>query len=526
MTFKGVVEFLPSFLKDKNDEVSDSLRESLEWTRNNIDPKENEETRPPEDERVKLLCFWVVEYFPPSQHQALLQGMRSLDWDKAKLGPKRESPLEWVEEARASPYGSAWRNVGRLTRETDSSKPMARAAPLPDGVEFVAAHLQQVLPSHTAVCIQFVLEESLTEKLDELLRTEYRAEASEGGAILGAANQKQIAIKRARKRIRERMSKWFKNHLPGRFAGGALDGAFPSCEFLLTAETRPFWDSNRYLHVLGVEHPFRSWKSGQLSGLRFSRLGPGRRMDYHSVLAGRQSDLFPDEDMENWGGRNKAGFVNRVGNFSQWFAVRSLGALLTSYERPVAHLRDRISSEGEDTFQATGYLKEAVANWSRLQRDTINCLSELRQKSKSKVRFIGAANKVAFQKIDYSSTDADDDSLDIQPRSDDEEGSDYQVLEGLRHDLQERSERLEKLITQVGEVLVAESNLNAAWASARLQETAIVVTVLIASVGIVSLLESHLSGPFELTGVLLVVMLLVYGFIKGLVRAKKWVGLG
>jgi hypothetical protein len=55
---------------------------TLEWHRRELDPRDNEDTSPPADERIETCCIWVAECYPPSHAAALVSGLKRLGWDE------------------------------------------------------------------------------------------------------------------------------------------------------------------------------------------------------------------------------------------------------------------------------------------------------------------------------------------------------------------------------------------------------------------------------------------------------------
>ncbi len=45
--------------------IEEQKAADLEWHRREIDPRDNEETIPPADERIETCCIWVTECYPP-----------------------------------------------------------------------------------------------------------------------------------------------------------------------------------------------------------------------------------------------------------------------------------------------------------------------------------------------------------------------------------------------------------------------------------------------------------------------------
>ena len=56
------------------------------------DHEENERSRPPEDESIKLRCFWATEYYLPSHFDGLIASFEKLGWDDLLLVQRKSIP--------------------------------------------------------------------------------------------------------------------------------------------------------------------------------------------------------------------------------------------------------------------------------------------------------------------------------------------------------------------------------------------------------------------------------------------------
>ena len=95
----------------------EQIAADLDWHRREIDPRENEETTPPDDEHIETCCIWVTECYPPSHAAALVSGFKKLGWDKQRPAHLYGDEVTvWLEQQRGHPYGGAWLNLGYIIR--------------------------------------------------------------------------------------------------------------------------------------------------------------------------------------------------------------------------------------------------------------------------------------------------------------------------------------------------------------------------------------------------------------------------
>ena len=140
-----------------------------------LDPDANTRSTPPEDEKIKLVCLWAVEYYSPAYTDDLVTGLRNLGWDEPDFF---SDPILGLEEMRERHTGGRMTHLGYLIpkESTRFSGPMTRVARLPEWVDYAIADLYTVTPSLNCVVVCFVLEEGSAFRFDRALRANYRTE--------------------------------------------------------------------------------------------------------------------------------------------------------------------------------------------------------------------------------------------------------------------------------------------------------------------------------------------------------------
>src|SRR4051812_6501016 len=56
------------------------VRRSVREHRREMDPEENERSKPPPDEHVRVHCIWMTEFYGPAELGPLLSRLRRLGW--------------------------------------------------------------------------------------------------------------------------------------------------------------------------------------------------------------------------------------------------------------------------------------------------------------------------------------------------------------------------------------------------------------------------------------------------------------
>ncbi len=341
------------------------------------DPKDNAESRPPENETVRMLSLCLAEIYTPSTVSGLIRGVERLGWvhDDPFSSPHVRLP-EWIRQIRATYGRGAIATIGyvRDTNDTRRQLPRPLQAPLPDGVDHLWVWLLGLTPSVTCLVVQFVLKDDDSLCLDRILRRDFRGRAEprdHGRAYYGAAHVKEEALQEERGRMRSLCSSWVREYLPGVFSEGITDHGLPTLEMLTFNEAPPFqWQDNHgiadYRWLLRVDSDADAYESSSLPGWRLSL----REASLHPPpflirLGGLWKEVAAKSDGEADGdthavaraaGRRLVGFVSRF----------ALHCLLAGYEERLGEVRDSagqaLPNRSRDAVRGIDALRQLLAN--------------------------------------------------------------------------------------------------------------------------------------------------------------------
>lgn len=359
--------------------LPEHVRESLDWHHREHDAKSNERGTPPASEEIYTHCVWGVEFYPPAYAERLSEALLRLGWTPDRELPHSQTPSDWIEHARARPYGTSWRNLGFVAHESDSRWwSEATKTRLPTGVSFANAYLHQIIPSHTALVMQFTLIDELAATFERILRRRYRTEyrPSPGRSHFATPeNQKQEAIQAARGEFRSRLTDWFSTQLPGLLSVQAPE-LLPVVEFTTLSSNPPFYRSSElhYLWHLEMDHDFDAWQSETLPGLRVAQLKRAE-LPYYLVFGGHKPTMLDDEQLEMFGGPKPDALVHRLTGLHSWIVRWALQAPLGFYERQAAQMRDRsVPLKARNLREWSSVAEESV----ELRRDALPFAGELK----------------------------------------------------------------------------------------------------------------------------------------------------
>jgi hypothetical protein len=399
-------------LSEEHESLSEDTVEAqdastLEWHRREIDPRDNEDTSPPVDERIETCCIWVAECYPPSHAAALVSGLERLGWDQWRpMVVYGDELIGWLEQERRHSYPGAWLNLGRIVRDGDRKRSMAsdeRIADLPEGVMYAYAYVRSLLPSLTVLTVQFVLDDRGAESLEETARDAFETRVEERDGVHYFANvgeQKREAAYEARAVLRSRCSNWFRDHLPGLFSSGEDETSFPRCEFVVFDKARPFerpsgGGRKDYLWPLGMGNLPDAYEGSTLPGVRLGLPSPIDKDQLALVLAAKREEMPTEEHFRPYGGKNRSGISLWLHQYAEGLmAVWTLNAMLRAYERRLAELRDGIGEiDVQDSQRAAQKVQRAQSRLVLLSTDLLPLTSEVVDLCEKEKSFLGLAPK-------------------------------------------------------------------------------------------------------------------------------------
>lgn len=444
-------------------------KEDLEYFRG-LEPEENAESRPPDEEHVELHSIWVAEVYTPSLVGPLLNGLHDLDWDTGvSIAIEDLDVAEWVVQSRSSAFGGGWLNLGSLARPGDTAYFGVRRAPLPEGVTFGSATMHSPVPSLTVCVVEFRLDEAKRDAIQAVLDTDFQSKVTKIGRrtqFHTPKNLKQEQLKVARSELRDSCAGWFRDHLPGAFANGLAGELFPTLELLTTTAAEPVRMEREqtafYTWALNLEWPTDAWVNTEFPDLILQM--PHASFDDVTalVLTGRKSELLADPDRFKGYGQGDERLAqwlrHRIeGNLVMW----SLHNLLLGHQEDVGELRDSVRSDTVSSREAMKRLQDI--------RSTLLATSADSE--------IGATEIQATYELEHWRAS---NATDFEPLWEYRKEHQDSWIEALRSSTVMLAKNLLTSQRQVRELLAAEGNLVGGITNLKVQRTLVWLTVLIA----------------------------------------------
>jgi len=327
------------------------------------DQEDNETSRVPEDEELRLRLVWGVELFGPAEAEGLCDQLRRLNWAAGFGRSVDDRAVNWVRHQRAYGGAGAWYNIGLVAAQGDRKRFLGgdNYASMPECVDYLLVRIYQLTPSLTCVLIGFVLkgciEQNYETELNQDRKTRReRLETKTGISIIDPQRLKQRSIEKVRTRVRAIAHTWFSENLPGFFCNLGSE-RMPTAEFVTTKNTHllPNTDDQKIKARLGWRNLVANslghdvWTSPACASLRFlTRNGEWRKETPNFVVALCTSEVS-EVTLKHWGGHTRQAYVQYChehigGILSNYAAIEFLRAASTDLKNSRAALAIKSTS--------------------------------------------------------------------------------------------------------------------------------------------------------------------------------------
>lgn len=470
--FRNVISKCRSMFRSSDQ--ADTSDAHLSYYHDQRDPEHNATSTPPSQENIRTPCFWAVEYYPPSYYGNLLDGLRTLGWDNPADPLAGDSPAEWLKDLRRQPYGGAAFNLGFVQRESDERASLGRVYNVkddlfPEGIHDMYPWIYLPVASHTALAVQFFLNDDYASRIHDILSREYQTYAepiSSGRRYHTVPNQIKEEIHAFRDRVRSEVINWYHTHVPGILSDKSRPGSVPTIEFTLLDWEEPFEgdqspDQAYYLRLMQMDSPFTAWEAVNVPGLKLGGTTTREWQAPHLVAAAKRSRLFADDDMEGYGGRTDRAFSSRLDQLRKWVVYWGLSHLMRGYEATMSNIRDRVLQASGRSIEEADDLAILARNLTAFERDCIPFLNELPKDYDS---------EGAFSRFNY----------EFRRMGPSLARTDAPLLETIRKNLIQRSDGLSSLLGGLGESIRGWASLASTRESTTLQRRVLWLTVVVA----------------------------------------------
>jgi hypothetical protein len=443
--------------------------------------EDNARSTPPPEEDIRVHSIWMMECFTPSTIAGLLRGLEKTGLDQDPISwASDHKPLAWVLRSRTGVWGG-WTKVGRFSR---IATPWSIRGPLPTGTSGVDLELHSVAPSVTVLIARFDLDDDLSNSLNVAMRRRYRArivKRPKRGTITEEPvdTVKLEAIRDARLALHRRCAGWMAENFPGVFARQpSSKKTHPAWTFISLTQATPFppidqSDVEPYLRILGLGQEIDVWRHDALPGIRIGAPSRDDKQDEMTV-AGRWDDLFSEDLLKHRGGKTPHAMSSLLHDeLQRTFALWALGSLLRRYQAGVAKLRDELAqSTSRSTRTVRRRLKHLRAQLTSVSLDAQQTTADIRLASKRPWFLRDALPLVPVE------------SRFWEPNT-----TFHRVL-----DYREVSEVIEGSEKSLRDLLIAASSLEVAEVNIRIQRAVLLLTIVLAILGVAAIVATLVAA--------------------------------
>lgn len=382
--------------------MNNKLEEALKYCHEKSDPKENLETTPPSDEKIRILCIWAFEVFPPEYIENFDKSIEKLGWGEEKI-EAADYFQETLYSMRHQNYARGWINLGYIVDESNESiMSGVRKGKLPKGVKQINASIFQPIPSTTILICQFIFQDELACNIEKVLRKEYKTylqENKKSVSFIRPENQKRNAIKLELEFLNSICSNWLKENFNGLYSYSFINENHPTCHLITLEKNIPFEKNddtrhyNSYMSILNLNNIYDGWIDKKQNGLYLSISSWRDSVRKSLVLSyNEQSNkILEEEHIKMYGYDKSSATLNSLthgldNNLGIWV----LNVLLNSYSYKINSLRDLYGNSNKKNFkQSLSTLSELDHEVVQVQKNIIPFISEMKYFCKDNSNFIG-----------------------------------------------------------------------------------------------------------------------------------------
>ena len=381
--------------------MNNKFEEDLKYCHEKRDPKENLETTPPSDEKIKIPCIWAFEVFPPEYIENFHKSIEKLGWVEEKL-----EGLDYFQETlhnmRHQNYAGGWINLGYIVDEsTKNIMPGVRKGKLPKEVKQINASIFQPIPSTTILICQFIFQDELACNIEKILRKEYKTylqENKKSVSFISSENQKRNAIKLELEFLNSICSNWLKENFNGLYSSTFINENHPVCNLITLKKNTPFEKNddtnhyNSYLSILNLNNEYDGWIDKEQNGLYLSISSNRDSVRKNLVLSYNEqsNQILEDENIKFYGNNKASATLNSLTHsLDNTLGTWVLHVLLNSYSYKINDLRDLYGKSNKKSLkQSISTLSELDYEVLQAQKNIIPFISEMKHFCKDNFSFM------------------------------------------------------------------------------------------------------------------------------------------
>jgi hypothetical protein len=333
--------------------------EHLDYFHKEKDSKVNAETKPPNDEEIRIPTIWVFEVFPPEYIENLYNSIEKLELSASRNNLFGDSQ-NTIHNMRHRVAGGGWINLGYYLNNKSTNSSIVDKLELPNEVKSIRASIFQPIPSTTILICQFFLEDTVSNILDKTLRdsyTTYKEKIKNGYTYITVELQKENTINLNLEYLNSICTTWLKKNFLGLYSSNEIDEKHPVSYLITLEKETPFNNNSRnidYMSILNLKRKYNVWKSEDLDGIYLQLKDDRNEIRKRLVLSCNINDVLNNKDISTYGETQESRVVNYLQYLDHTFGTWILDVLLDSYIYKITDLRDAygktVIDETKDTI--------------------------------------------------------------------------------------------------------------------------------------------------------------------------------
>jgi len=312
--------------------------------------KENNKSKVPEGESIKINCLWLIEIYTPDTINKLISNLKKLNWNRSFFSSYKDNLSQIIRQVRENDSHS-WHNFGYIMPRNVKSLFESKTSDLPAGIDCIKLSMTHSTASTTILIFKFILSNDSRSMYENLLNKQYSTytkKINNGFMYITPFKQKSEAIKNSRNELTQKCKRWIQKNLGGFYTSNNLLAEMPIYDFLTIENTKLFSINKKtlfdYKHILNLDSSDNIWRINDIPGLFLRFKSSMNDSPSYVSLVGDCKEILKGKDLSDYGSDKNTQIVNYLDYFDQTLVVFALFNLHHTYKTQISKIRDKISN--------------------------------------------------------------------------------------------------------------------------------------------------------------------------------------
>lgn len=385
------------------------LKNVLEETRINSDPKENEAAKVPDDEEISQICIWISEVYPPECINNIISKLESLNWKSSGSMSNDDTIARKIKKFRDNDK-RGWSNLGYINSSLNEVVLILNpnVCKLPEGINNIHLGYSQLVSSTSNIVFKFRITDEFQQIFNKPLNKDYVTyfeKLTRGVRHITPTMQRNKEINLVRDKVINDCKLWIKSHLSGYYCKNELFDKMPTCELITLKKKKPFSNDKfkitaDYMQILQLNSIRDTWQFKEYDGLYFKYNEPQRKFNSNMQIIGKLPDIYTKyiKGEEPKRISTKKAINDELRFLYQTIDRFTLFYLFYTFKWQLSQIRDDISIlNTANVLKANNQLRKILSRFTSLERNLPIFVNEVRDICKDKRYFL--QNSCTFEKV-------------------------------------------------------------------------------------------------------------------------------